>query len=85
MPLSEADAIIAAAIMAAPDKEVVRVEEDITEPLGVTNAMKRTVSETWSSPTVEVGKSYKTIFDYINPPSSKAWGAISGTTEEILQ
>lgn len=75
--------IIRDAIVAAPDVVAVDTWEDITEPLGASKHMKRITRKDQSSATVQIGKTYRQDFIYVNPPSSSAWGALERIDESI--
>jgi hypothetical protein len=77
MPLGPGEDIIRNNIMAAPD----RVDNIITEP--TTGVKTRPLTYEHSSPTVEVGKIYCMDITYLNGPTDSAWGAASGTDENI--
>lgn len=82
--LSPEDALIRDAIVAAKDVVDVDTWEDITEPKGAAQHMKRITRKDQSSATVEVGKTYRQDYIYVNPPSSPAWGALARIDESIL-
>jgi hypothetical protein len=85
MALSDADAAIRNDIMMASDKVNIKVvEEFITEPLGASQNLKRTVVEDWYSATVQIGKKYRMTHVYMNGTESKAWAACSDHVEEII-
>ena len=72
-------------VMEADDvTKTVTGTQDITEPLGASKGMTRVITFDMSS--VSVGWKILTSITYQHPPSSKAWGAVSGTTytEEAL-
>jgi hypothetical protein len=85
MELSVADAAIRDAIMAASDRVNTKVvEEFITEPLGASLNLKRTVVEDWYSATVQVGKKYRMTYIYLHDVGSMAWGGLKNCNEEIV-
>lgn len=75
---------IANAIMAAADRvRTVFSTEPVTEPSAPAGTT-RLLAEDYSSPTVHAGKKYRISYTYVNPPSSKAWGAVASIDQAIV-
>jgi hypothetical protein len=77
MPLGPGEDVIRDNILAAPDVVVNTTTE------ATAGAKTRPTSYEHSSATVEVGKIYCVDIKYINGPNDPAWGAASGSDENV--